>query len=84
MTPLDQFIAAVSDELTRAGWNLSESGDDAPSVGEGSLDWAIRKHAHLVTGITADRAAEIQRDIAATQVRLENLRRELRGIGGAK
>lgn len=83
MTPLDQFIAAVSDELTRAGWNLSESGDDTPSVGEGSLDWAIRKHAHMLTGITPNRAAEIQRDIAETGARLEKLRRELREIGGA-
>lgn len=85
MTPLDQFIAAVSDEMLRFGWNLGEADDNGkPLEDDGSLAWAIRKHANLVTGITPDRADEIQRDIAETEARLEKLRRELREIGGAQ
>ena len=83
MTPLDQFIAAVTDEMLRVGWNLGEADDDGkPLEDQGSLAWAIRKHAHLVTGITPDRKADLQSQISDTQSRLDAMKRELAEIGG--
>lgn len=85
MNPLDQFVEAVTDEMLRAGWNLGDADDDGtPLEDAGSLAWAIRKHAHLVTGITPDRAAELRQEIERTELRLTTMRRELAEIGGAQ